>query len=694
MGRFAKRVFAGVAAACFLAVGGAFAQTNVVDDLEHGGNMNNWGGYWYFVATEGAKIRPCDGPDDGGCAGPGDAYGPMSFVPSASGGRGGGSGSAAAVLEVAELPPHFDDAKAYDGWAESYPQIAMATMLTQDTTEGMGAGFNTATAIKFHARADGGPINIIFKVETVENASAQAKCYDKASKGEWDENGNVVITAGSAAAAGGAKELDKDANTWSKYRPEPTLEPCATLTGLSNPPTFPVSKVHTYNAYYKIDTVTTTWKEYTVKIADVTSGVSEGAKIQKAGAAFEGDFVTAYKAGDIAQEGYWGTQYAFKKSKATRLSWYIPAKLNPGLGAGAKLFVDEISVEGYTHIPKDLCYADCGKALDVPAGANLFSDFDNIVGAAKELRQNSLGQYWYYYTDKDAGGTSAVDEEYLDDGTIDSKGTPGKVLKLEAFKSGDYAYTSNAAAIGVTFGPAFPDERSGVNVNAFTGIGTNLYDPEAETPSYYDAIENDLQGIYFEYLTDGATQSIFVEVEDATSVAANNGEVYYLKLNGTGNTWKSATIKVDKLVLPFWAERTAPLDRTKLAKIQFKIQGAANKFGVVAIDNVYLLDKNSVGVRFANSKVTSASGLRATYSRSGVSVKWNASTPLASGKIQLVNTKGRVVASAPIAKTAGSNISANLGTSRVSTGMYFVRVNAKDINGRKVVQQVPVSVVK
>jgi hypothetical protein len=51
------------------------------------------------------------------------------------------------------------------------------------------------------------------------------------------------------------------------------------------------------------------------------------------------------------------------------------------------------------------------------------------------------------------------------------------------------------------------------------------------------------------------------------------------------------------------------------------------------------------------------------------------------------------VASAPIA-AVGNKVTAKLGAGSLPTGMYFVRVAAKDVSGKQIVRQAPVSIVK
>jgi hypothetical protein len=260
-----------------------------------------------------------------------------------------------------------------------------------------------------------------------------------------------------------------------------------------------------------------------------------------------------------------------------------------------------------------------------------------------------------------------------------------------------------AAYINFEIGSMFQNDK-GANISGFAGIGTNLYDDEVGA-AFLNA--SAFTGIYFEYKTEG-TDAVDVELTDSFDAigraADADGEVFYTRIEGTGGQWKAAKIDFTKLVLPMWVatsgeRRKNPpndkLDLSKLAQLKFKITSGD---GNIAIDNVYFYGSDG-GTEWSSVKMlgarsgVKASGLRATYSRGVVGVNWTPVAPVASGKVQLINTKGRVVASAPIAKNAGSRVTAQF-SKNIPTGMYFVRVNAKDLNGKRVVQQAAISVVK
>jgi hypothetical protein len=592
MGRFTKRVIIGLAAAC-MTVGGAFAQSSLIDDLEHGGNTNYFGAYWYMYEEAGAKLSNFADP----------------FLP-VDGGR---NSDFAAKLIFSTLPAHSED-------DNIYPEAAMATQLTVDSINGMGAGFNDASAFKFWGKASKAT-NVWFKVETVENS---AGTHDGGNGPSVSEN------------------------------------------------------VRTYNSYGVSLAFGSDWEEFEVKIADCNAN-SVGATVPGGTAGANNP-----KAGDLQQGQYWGAQFNFRKARITKLGWAVKSDANVGWGSGS-VEVDDISVVGYTFVAKDMCN-ECVAAPSAPSNSMLFSNFEESFMtdyALDNTRQNRLGWYWYYYSDSEAGGSSDVTGLFTEDPY-----TEEIVLDVDGNGNG-----GNGAAISFTMGAPFKQNPGDpYDVQPFVGIGTGLFNDELQD-EYYNGTANGATGVYFEYNTTGIKELVF-EVEDMTSsIGDNGGEVYYLKVPGTDGAWRGATIPFNKLVLPTWAtNRTSALDLSRLAKFQFKYQGGGN--GSMALDNVYIIGAGDpISVKLAGNKARTT-GLRAAYSRGSVNVSWNAASSVASGKIQLVNTKGRVVATSQIAKASGSRITANIGAGKIPTGMYFVRIDAKDASGKRIVQQAPISIVK
>jgi len=420
-----------------------------------------------------------------------------------------------------------------------------------------------------------------------------------------------------------------------------------------------------YQVYLEdLEDLSTSWKQYTVKV----SGGSKGS-------------------GDLSR-ATWETwkPFTFDIKRATKIAWFVEGDKSP-VTAGGLIAVDNVEIVGYDYKDPELC-TECVKPADAtpPSDAVLFTDFDNLANASNiSMNQNALGGYWYAYTDvegrKGVGTASTIDEGQWDDPYYPD----GPSLEVTGKKLG-YGQT-DGAFIQFTMGDPY-DDVSGNKVQPFVGLGTDL---DTNAGQYYNG--KDVTVIWFRYRTYGFDE-LYVEVYDEYADTHDDAEVFFIKIPNTNGDWKVAQIPLSVLRLPEWATNRpagATLDKTKLKKIQFKNQSANS--GSIQIDDVYLSGA-AIGVKLVGSKAKAAgTALRATYSRGNIGVNWNAGTSIASGKIQLVNTKGRVVASAPIAKTAGK-VTASIGAGTIPTGMYFVRVNAKDVNGKTIVSQASISVVK
>jgi hypothetical protein len=97
-------------------------------------------------------------------------------------------------------------------------------------------------------------------------------------------------------------------------------------------------------------------------------------------------------------------------------------------------------------------------------------------------------------------------------------------------------------------------------------------------------------------------------------------------------------------------------------------------------------------VRHLGSKAAAA-GLKISYAKNRVNVNWNPATKISSGTVQLLNVKGVAVSTAFI-KANSSKVSVKLGTVGVPAGMYFVHINAVGQNGKKIVANSAISIVK
>ncbi|MDR2591978.1 MAG: T9SS type A sorting domain-containing protein [Chitinispirillales bacterium] len=100
----------------------------------------------------------------------------------------------------------------------------------------------------------------------------------------------------------------------------------------------------------------------------------------------------------------------------------------------------------------------------------------------------------------------------------------------------------------------------------------------------------------------------------------------------------------------------------------------------------------TVGVHLLGNKSV-AKGLKVSYAKNRVTVNWTPATKVSSGTVQLINMKGAAISTAFI-KANSSKVSVKLGTVGVPAGMYFVHINAVGQNGKKIVTQSTISVVK
>lgn len=644
MGRFTKMLVGGMAAA-LLAAGSASADF-LLSDFDDGTNVSKMGTYYYlYSACSPISLGSCRKDDipafDPTTTGPADEYGPVSYKAVAGGAGGAGY---CAVLKV-DVPAHKGSVDTSDIYlkGEYYPGFGLGILLSDG--DDVGLDISNVTAVEFKAKTESAGVVVGFKIETTDN-SPSGPYGNQPGGGKtsdpWDDASNAYFTT---------FEPTKD---WATYKVELKPVVASTIVG--------------------------------------TALVNEKGKVSGSVGA---------KPYLMEQEGYWGYSFTFDPKKATKIAWFINANKGTNGGGVRDVWIDDVKFLGtFTYTAPDIC-VDCDKTtFTIPTPNKKLSDFED-----SDPLLNERSYYWFYYDDTkgdgDAHGNSSVS------GLITNPFIEGEyIMDTE----GNGREGGAGAHIEFTMGPAYSNGKA--TVEPFVGIGANVYDDDNGV-DYLNA--SAFKGIYFEYATSANVEYIDVEVSDmldaAGKAADKDGEVYYTRIKGSSKDgeWKSATVPFDKLVLPTWVKTSGerrkgadgsliPLDKSRLAQLKFKQRGNPGLDGVLSIDNVYFYgaDKwgEGVGVKHIGSKSkVRASDLRATYSRGVVGVNWNTVSSVASGKIQLVNTKGRVVASAPIVGASGK-VTAKLSAGTMPTGMYFVRVNAKDVNGKKIVSQAPVSIVK
>jgi hypothetical protein len=388
----------------------------------------------------------------------------------------------------------------------------------------------------------------------------------------------------------------------------------------------------------------------------------------------------------------WAADYDFDITKCTKLGWEIKGD---GIITGDTIDVADVYFTGtYEFVSPSMWPKEESTR---PAGG-WFSTFDQAPP-----NQSGLKTYWYAYNDVEIGGNSAVDPT-----TAYQDATTGK-LSIEFIDGTGFGNLGQGAALVYTLGAPIP--RDTITILGFVGIGCNLYD--SAKVEYWDATTEGtgVSSVYFEYFTDAGAKKLTMELSDMNDVGdmANptrkemrgSGIVYYRDFPATNGAWRRVLIPFDSLVThSTWkGYNHIPLDKTKLAKIQWKVQAGDGTSGAFAIDNIafpgadFKLDPpEDVGVDKVMTTRSVAKGFTAAFANNAIRVSFAGASKLAHGKIMLINTRGAMVSSSNIA--GGRSISTGISTAALPSGMYFVRLSAIDVAGKAVVMQAPVSIVK
>ena len=376
----------------------------------------------------------------------------------------------------------------------------------------------------------------------------------------------------------------------------------------------------------------------------------------------------------------------------TKLAWEVQQEDNPSTTVDT-LDVDDIIITNYTFVSPTVWRQT--KALSPLPTSGQFAVFET---APKNV--SPLATYWYAYNDGAIGGNASVTggaTENLETGLLNLSLTAG---------TGSPGESGTAPFLQYQLGKTI--DKDGIPVQSFVGIGVNLYDSAQAT--YWDAKTDGATSIYFHYMADGDARYVTLELSDINDVAdkdhpdrtdsdRGSGVVYYRNFLPTAGQWVAVEIPIDSLIThDDWETYHAiPLDKSKLAKLQFKVQGPEGVAGVFAVDNIYFPGvtkfvtdpNNKVIVHSSNAKV---SGINALYSNGKVNVNWNGNTALNNGKISLINTAGKVVAGSSFNKT--NKLSTSFPAAKLSSGMYFVKLNGIGANGKDVVMQSAVQIIK
>jgi hypothetical protein len=389
--------------------------------------------------------------------------------------------------------------------------------------------------------------------------------------------------------------------------------------------------------------------------------------------------------GDLAPPDWADAALPFNLKRVTKLAWEVNKGDNPTV-TGDTLDVDAIEVVGYTYKSPRL-WTKTVELTPLPTSGK-FSDFEGRVP-----NQNALKKYWYAYTDAAIGGNSSVPTGATMDETT-------KLLTVSwAAKSGS---TGNDTGLQLSYQIGDPVKQGDVLVRGFVGLGCNTYD--SLQSKYWNASAAGAKSIYFHYITDGDLPYLTLEISDINEVgdktnptrkdSRGSGVVWYKNFPNTSNKWVAVELPLDSLFInSHWkGSNPKPLDLTKIAKVQWKVQGAKGKAGAVAIDNVYfpgvpaekfVLD--GVGILSKPAMVKNVD-FNASYANGNINV--TVANALTSGTISLFSSNGTRIASQPV------GLKTTFSAKSLPAGMYIVKVNAFDVNGKAVSQQSPVTIVK
>ncbi|MBN1575268.1 MAG: hypothetical protein JW913_01855 [Chitinispirillaceae bacterium] len=399
---------------------------------------------------------------------------------------------------------------------------------------------------------------------------------------------------------------------------------------------------------------------------------------------------------DLVLPGSWAHDFTFDITKCTKLSWEIKGTTDSSI-TGDTLDIADVTFVGTYVFNSPTMWMNVESAPPASGPTSgLFSTFDNAPYNEGPPR---LRYYWYAYNDAEIGGNSAVSPSFA----VQDTSTGRLAIKFQPATGSDGV--GQGAALEYTLGkPVMKDDT--IPILGFVGIGINLYD-SAKT-KYFNADSASVNSIYFEYFTTGAAKKVTFELSDINDVgdattparrdSRGSGIVYYRNFPPTGDVWRRVMIPFDSLIVhDDWEGYTAiPLDKTKLAKAQWKVQGGDGTQGLYAIDNIYMPSGNfGVPIIAADKSLSGrarASSFNASYVNGNVRVNWTGAANLTRGKLSLINPRGVVVSSANAA--GGSGSAAYLPSALLPAGIYFVRLNGIDAAGKAVAMRAPITIVK
>ncbi len=345
----------------------------------------------------------------------------------------------------------------------------------------------------------------------------------------------------------------------------------------------------------------------------------------------------------------------------------------------------------------------------ISSGNALFNSFDKEVKYSKV----TSGTFWYAFDDIQYGGSSSI----IDGAT---RSTPNGLYELKLLDGTGYSGMDKGAFLTYRIGESVKTTTD-IDERGFVGIGCNLYD--SSTATYWDAKTENVKNMYFQYNTTGEISYVALEVRDMLDVgdknyperkdSRGNGVVHFRRFPPTNGKWVTVNIPFDSLKIhQDWVNSAVEgLNTSKLAKIEWKVQGAEGATGNLAIDNVFFpcrvitywsayLDMyehikcvcydakdDSVGISHQTIKKKKDDPI--SVIRNGSSLKILNANYNRVRNIELMDCSGKRITTC---SAYGDNIT--LPVNKLSSGMYFVRIDSKQKDVPYPRKQVPVLITK
>jgi hypothetical protein len=408
-------------------------------------------------------------------------------------------------------------------------------------------------------------------------------------------------------------------------------------------------------------------------------------------------------AGDLTPPTWAKKALPYNIKRITKLAWEINAFDNEHVKSDT-VDIDDVVIVKHT-ITNWYSYLWTKIVLRNLPDHDLFNSFD------KERPDDiaTSGTFWYAFTDVQYGGSSSV----IDGAT---RNTSNSLYDLTLLNGTGYNGVSRGAKLTYRIGKSVK-RVADIEDQGFIGIGCNLYD--SSTATYWDARTEQVTNMYFQYNTTGEIRYVTLEVRDNLDVGDYNnpgrmdsrgdGIVHFRRFPPTNGKWITVNIPFDSLKIhQDWVATTvAKLNTSKLAKIEWKVQGAEGMTGTLAIDNVFFpcrvidygidqdlkmyecYEEKDDTVRFNNQTVNMKKNDLVTVISNGSVLKIVNVHQNENLIVDLMDCSGK-----RIATISGSGDNITFPVSKLSSGMYFVKIDSKQRELSSHRKMIPVLITK